>query len=385
MNARAAGPTGIAAGTASWLGITVLLLGVLFAAYEGNELMRQLVFERAAPVDLDLPPAVCPPDELEEEGISVAECEQLVADARSYLVSRPGWFYLGQGALALLGTLLAIGSIAGGAMLVNGRGGATALSLLLLAGLTLVDAGHFIVAQMAGPILRGIHLPPALTWFFVHLALALACLAARPGAGARREAQSAAPGESMTAAVDTDHGAAAAYNRFEIAGHWFLVVGIFFLFVSSWWMLALPLPSDVFRFREFPFQLHKNLGITIMFLLIAMAVIRVLRRQARAAVPAETAAMRRLRIGGHAALYALILAVCITGYMSSSYSGWATTWWWAIELPYWGREDEELNQLYSDIHLWTCWALLLAMAAHIGAALLHAFRNDGVVRRILRW
>ena len=135
-------------------------------------------------------------------------------------------------------------------------------------------------------------------------------------------------------------------------------------------MLALPLPSEDFRFREFPFQLHKNLGITIMLLLIAMAVIRSVRRQALAAVPAETA---------------LIYVVCITGFMSSTYSGWTTTYWWLVDLPYWGREDEELNQLFSDLHFWSCWGLLLAMAAHIGAALLHAFRDDGVVRRILRW
>ena len=72
-------------------------------------------------------------------------------------------------------------------------------------------------------------------------------------------------------------------------------------------------------------------------------------------------------------------------YRDACYSGWGTTFWWLVDLPYWGREDEELNQLYSDLHLWTCWALLIAMAAHIGAALLHAFRNDGVVRRIVRW
>jgi cytochrome b561 len=104
-----------------------------------------------------------------------------------------------------------------------------------------------------------------------------------------------------------------------------------------------------------------------------------------AAVEAETPSMRTARLGGHVALYALIFAVCFTGYMSSSYSGWGTTWWWLIDLPYWGYENEELNQLYSDLHLLTCWALLVAMAAHIGAALLHAFRNDGVLRRILRW
>jgi len=351
------------------LGIAVILLGVLFSALEGNEWMRQGVMEWAAPPTLDLPPAECPEDELEEEGLSAAECEQLVSDVRSYLASRPGWFFEAQTALACLGTLLGILSIVAGARVVNGRVGGARLGLLVFAGLSAVDVGHFVAAQLAGPILRGIHLPAALFWFFVHLALALACYVAL-----QRE-------RAPDRAGETAH----AYGRFEVATHWFVAVSIFFLFVSSWWMLALPLPSDDFRFREFPFQLHKNLGLTIMLLLVAMALIRILRRQALAAVPAETPLVRQMRISGHIALYVLIFAVCLTGFMSSTYSGWTTTFWWLVDLPYWGREDEELNQLFSDLHFWSCWGLLLAMGAHIGAALLHAFRNDGIVRRILRW
>lgn len=353
----------------SSLGIAAILLGVLFTAYEGNEWMRQLVVENMTPPDLVLPAAECPDDELEEEGLSVVECQQLVEDVRSYVVSRPGWFSGTQAWLAAIGTLLALASIVAGAALANQRAAAARIGVAVFGLLAAVDAGHFIAAQQAGPILRAIHLPVALLWFSIHLALALAFVAAR---------------RSLTTQSATSAGPVA-YGRFEVATHWFLALSVFFLFVSSWWMLALPLPSDDFRYREFPFQLHKNLGITILLLLIAMAVIRVMRRQALAAVPAETAAVRTLRLGGHVALYVLIFAVCITGYMSSSYSGWGTELWWLVDLPYWGREDEELNQLYSDLHLWTCWALLVAMAAHIGAALLHAFRNDGVVRRILRW
>jgi hypothetical protein len=48
-----------------------------------------------------------------------------------------------------------------------------------------------------------------------------------------------------------------------------------------------------------------------------------------------------------------------------------------------GWEDEELNIFYSNIHLWTCWALLALLAVHISGALYHGFRNDGVVGRML--
>jgi cytochrome b561 len=44
-----------------------------------------------------------------------------------------------------------------------------------------------------------------------------------------------------------------------------------------------------------------------------------------------------------------------------------------------------MNMFYSDIHLWTAWALLAVVAVHVTGAVYHAFRNDGIVRRMLRW
>lgn len=171
------------------------------------------------------------------------------------------------------------------------------------------------------------------------------------------------------------------YARTAVVVHWLLAVSIFFLFASSWWMLALPLPSAELTYRQFPFQLHKNIGITLVGLLGLLLYVRFARRPSSLPMGPW---MKRLALIDHVVLYVLIIAVCVSGYMSSSYSGWGTTLWWTVELPYWGHENEELNVLYSDIHLWTCWALLAVAAVHIGGAVYHAFRNDGVVRRMLR-
>lgn len=150
-------------------------------------------------------------------------------------------------------------------------------------------------------------------------------------------------------------------------------------------MLALPLPSDALTYREFPFQLHKNLGLTLVILLCLFLYACSRHRPASEHSEVMTLWMRRLAIVDHVALYGLIFAVCISGYLSSSYSGWDTTFWWLVELPNWGyEENEELNMFYSDVHLWTCWALLAVVAVHISGALYHGFRNDGVVRRMLR-
>ncbi|SRR5690606_27333001 len=173
----------------------------------------------------------------------------------------------------------------------------------------------------------------------------------------------------------------AGYGRTAVVVHWLIAVSIFFLFASSWWMLALPLPSDVFTYREFPFQLHKNVGITLVVLLGLLLYVRTRHRPP--ALPLQPW-MKRVATLDHVALYVLILAACVSGYLSSSYSGWGTTLWWVVELPNWGYENEELNVLFSDIHLWTCWALLAVAAVHISGAVYHAFRDDGIVRRMLR-
>ncbi|MGH8610075.1 MAG: cytochrome b [Gammaproteobacteria bacterium] len=174
------------------------------------------------------------------------------------------------------------------------------------------------------------------------------------------------------------------YSATAVIIHWLLAVSTFFLFISSWWMLSLPLPSEELTFREFPFQLHKNLGITLVVLLALLLYVRLKHRPASETSYTMRPWMHKLAVIDHVLVYLLLFAVCVSGYLSSSFSGWDTTLWWLIDLPSWGWEDEELNMLFSDVHLWTSWALLAVVALHVSGALYHAFRNDGVVRRMVR-
>lgn len=169
-----------------------------------------------------------------------------------------------------------------------------------------------------------------------------------------------------------------------IVCHWLLAVSILFLFVSSWWMLSLPLPSDTIGFRVIPFQLHKNIGISLFMLILFMLFLRMRGREKAVANPALGVLERRLATLDHILLYGLIAACCLSGYLSSSFSGWSTQLWWLIDLPHWGGDDDELNILFSDIHLWSCWLLLAFMGLHIAAAMLHAFKGDGAVDAMFR-
>lgn len=163
----------------SWLGIVAIVLGVLLVAVHGTEWTRQRVFAIAAPASGELPPAECPEDELIEEGLSVAECEQLVSNVRSYLVSAPEWFPGLMTALSAFGTILAFVSIVVGAGLVDHRAWAATVAVPVFGGLALIDAVAFIGAINAGPILRGLYLWNHLQWFVVHMMMTVGAVAGR--------------------------------------------------------------------------------------------------------------------------------------------------------------------------------------------------------------
>lgn len=163
--------------------------------------------------------------------------------------------------------------------------------------------------------------------------------------------------------------------------HWLTALAVFYLFISSWWMLSLPLPSEHSTFRVLPFQLHKNVGITLFLMLLAMLgsfIFRWIKENARGGSKYQLTAKI-----GHGLMYVVLLVCCLTGYLSSSFSGWGTQFWWLLDLPVWAQESDDLNAFFSDLHLWSCWLLILLIAVHIGAALHHSFRNNGVTDSML--
>ena len=170
--------------------------------------------------------------------------------------------------------------------------------------------------------------------------------------------------------------------RLVVVLHWLVAASVFFLFVSSWWMLSLPLPSAEFTYRELPFQLHKNIGITLLVAVITMAAMRVRSLLREANSPQGW--LQRLAVWDHILLYTLLTVCCLSGYMSSSYSGWTTTLWWLVDIQSTTAENDELNILFSEVHLWSCWALLALLLLHIGAAIYHGIGNDGAIDKMFR-
>lgn len=186
---RSSPPLGYA--WASWLGSVAVVLGIALSASHGTELMKQAVSgEPAIPAD-QVSAADCRKDELEEEGLSFAECKQMVANVQSLTVSRPPWFRGVQIGLAGAGAVIALGSIIVGVALVDNRPWARIGAILTFAALAAVDVLGFIAAVKAGPIIRQLYLGNILLWFLIHLMMAVAAVAGRDSeTAARRVGQS---------------------------------------------------------------------------------------------------------------------------------------------------------------------------------------------------
>ena len=79
----------------------------------------------------------------------------------------------------------------------------------------------------------------------------------------------------------------------------------------------------------------------------------------------------------------MFLSSCSSGYLSSSFSGYRTSFF-GFPLPHWGWKEPFLNELFSDIHEASAATLAALVGVHVLAAVVHAVRpGDHLFRRML--
>jgi cytochrome b561 len=130
---------------------------------------------------------------------------------------------------------------------------------------------------------------------------------------------------------------------------------------------------------------HKSTGMLILTLLALRLPWRLSNRVPE--LPLEIAAWERR--GAHAShflLYALMIALPITGWVISSASNVPFKIFWTIPLPAITPPDKAVADLFATIHGWLVTLLALVLAVHIGAALRHHYvKRDTVLSRMLPW
>lgn len=128
---------------------------------------------------------------------------------------------------------------------------------------------------------------------------------------------------------------------------------------------------------------HKSVGITI----LTLTLIRLLWR-APGPAPAlpNTLKPYERRLAGltHAALYALLIVLPLTGWVMSSARGFPVSWFNLVQLPNLAPRSTALYHDMVRVHVLLAITLGLILTLHIAAALKHHFvLKDDTLRRML--
>jgi cytochrome b561 len=161
--------------------------------------------------------------------------------------------------------------------------------------------------------------------------------------------------------------------------HWgvafLILVQIALGFAAVLWRLS-PLKLELFVW-------HKSTGM----LILALMLVRLGWRLANPtpALPPQTARWERYAAhASHGLLYALAIALPLSGWVINSAAAVPFSVFWLVPLPPIVAPDERLEDLAKLAHFSLLVALCLVLAVHIGAALRHHLikRNDVLLRML---
>ncbi len=161
--------------------------------------------------------------------------------------------------------------------------------------------------------------------------------------------------------------------------HWTMVVLIVAIAVLG--LLMVDLPNNPQKIQLY--ALHKSLGLTV----LALAAIRLAWR-AYAGAPQPVAGTPRWQERAatltHGALYVLLFAQPLTGWLFNSAAGFPLRWFDVVKLPRIAATDPELRELARLLHEGGFWLLLALVAVHAGAAVYHhMIQHDATLTRML--
>ena len=161
--------------------------------------------------------------------------------------------------------------------------------------------------------------------------------------------------------------------------HWLVVV---LILVMAWIGLRMgDMPNGPDKIATY--AMHKSIGISILALVLLRLSWR-LYAGAPAAVPGTPAWQERLASLTHWALYALLLAIPLSGWVMNSASGFPLQWFGLFNLPAIAGRDHGLHELAEEVHEWLFWAMVALAVAHAAAAFYHhLFQRDATLARML--
>jgi cytochrome b561 len=177
------------------------------------------------------------------------------------------------------------------------------------------------------------------------------------------------------------------YGTVAIGLHWLIALGILALIVVGLTMTHMQL-SPMTKFQLY--QLHKSIGITVLFAVVLRALWRLTHRPPP--LPGTMPPLERgAAEGAHVALYAFLFFLPLTGWALASASPFniPTVLYGVIPWPHLPvlstlADKAPVEHVLKLIHGWAAWLLIALAGVHAGAALRHHFiLRDGIMQRML--
>ena len=162
--------------------------------------------------------------------------------------------------------------------------------------------------------------------------------------------------------------------------HWTIAVLILGIGIVGLVMGELPRSPKYF----WVYTAHKSMGLTV----LALVIVRIgwrLYAGAPTPVPGTPRWQALLASATHGAIYLLILAMPLSGWLYDSASGLRPLRWFGLaEVPKLVAPDEALAASAHGTHEWLFWLLIALVVGHAGAALYHHFiQRDRTLARML--
>ncbi len=169
------------------------------------------------------------------------------------------------------------------------------------------------------------------------------------------------------------------YTRTAIALHWLIALLLVGLFAVGLAMHDLPLSPQKLKIYAW----HKWAGVSVFLLVLVRLAWRVGHRPP--ALPAAMPGWQKAAARGlHLALYLLMLAIPLSGWLMSSAKGFQTVWFGVLPLPDLLDKNKALGDALQVAHMSLNFGLAALVVAHAGAAIKHhLIEKDDVLTRML--
>ncbi len=169
------------------------------------------------------------------------------------------------------------------------------------------------------------------------------------------------------------------YDKGLRAFHWAMAALIVIGFAIGFYAANLPREDAL---RGPLFGMHKSIGVTI----LALAVLRLAWRLVKGAPAYRNPPPKVIKSASdaiHLALYALMFAMPISGFVMSQAGNHPIVWFGLFTLPQIAPIDKILAHNAGGAHVVAAWILFAIVALHAGAALWHHFvKHDEVLARM---